>query len=478
MVIGIDLWAINCSRNHGIGNYAEEFCRELLRARPDDQYVFLNWSGERICEDLFGKDMPFQEALVGDVSGLTESDTECVIRAFVSENRVDLYLDSSPVWGSRPLLKHTWFGEHTKLACIAFDLIPYVLREQYYAYRDADGFKNYIKRMYNLSQYDYIYSISNSTKSDIEKYVGIPGERIITIYCSTGKTGHERAISGESDIQERLHIDAGYFLYPAGDAVQKNLSNLLLGYVEAAKACDTIPVLVITGKFFARSRQMIDDIIASNNMEGKIILTGFITEEELDALYKECKWVLYPSIYEGFGMPVVEGWEHEKPVLTANGSSLVEIAEGAAVLVDPTRIEEIREGLLKITKMSEEERREFIEKGRERVKIFSWKNTVQRFIESLEKMPVNAMSDKDSIDLNQKAKKRIDEEMAEWDEERTRRGIVEESAEKKQEKIRRYYALLNRWMTARAQGLSIERYLINNNFRKIALYGMGVMASH
>jgi glycosyltransferase involved in cell wall biosynthesis len=87
--------------------------------------------------------------------------------------------------------------------------------------------------------------------------------------------------------------------------------------------------------------------------------------------------MVFPSMYEGFGMPVLEAWQQGCPVLTSNNSSLKEIAEGFSVQVDPFSVESIENGLLKVLSLNDDERLQFIIKGKERLKSFSWEKTAR-----------------------------------------------------------------------------------------------------
>lgn len=473
MVFGIDLWAINYSKNHGIGNYAEQLCAQLMQDYSNNQYILVTWSDSGISEELFGNSFTYEEVIAGDFYRYDEDKVEAFIREFVTNKGIEVYLDISPLWGERPMFKHRWFGENVRLISIGHDLIPYVLREQYYGYRDIDGFLRYVKKMYNLSQYDYIFTNSEYTKSDINRYAEIEEGRIWCIYCSVGRNK-----TGELTEKERCIVSGDFFLYSAGDAPQKNIPGLIFAYGEAYDIDKSIPNLVITGTYSYKSTQLLESIIGDYHMEGKVVFTGYVSEQQLNELYENCKWSLYPSLYEGFGMPVVEAWEHGTPVLTSDCTSLGEIAKDAAVLVDPKNLEDLRDGLLKISHMDESERIYYIEQGKKRAEKFTWNNTAKTLMDRLSEVPHYGMSDEESLLNEKEAEKKVEVQMLEWERIRTERNIIEETIDDKREKSKRNNKLLHRWMTVRARRRWIEDYLIANDYSRIALYGFGIMAWH
>ena len=121
------------------------------------------------------------------------------------------------------------------------------------------------------------------------------------------------------------------------------------------------------------------------SMGTDIILTGYIDEEDKIPIYKLAQFFTFPSLYEGFGMPVLEAMASGVPVVTSNVSSLPEVAGDAAILVDPLNEDEIFEAYKKI--LSDKKlQREMIQKGLEQAKKFEWKESVKVLEQIYEKM--------------------------------------------------------------------------------------------
>ncbi|MGN5006710.1 glycosyltransferase family 4 protein [Aeromonas sp. 96A] len=125
--------------------------------------------------------------------------------------------------------------------------------------------------------------------------------------------------------------------------------------------------LVFTGE----ATQELLDAIVHGNLNGKVIFLGKVPEDELPSVYRGALGLVFPSLYEGFGLPVVEAMACGVPVLTSNSTSLPEVAGDAALLVNPESVDEIRVGIERLVH-DEALRTELIAKGLERAKLFSW----------------------------------------------------------------------------------------------------------
>ena len=110
-------------------------------------------------------------------------------------------------------------------------------------------------------------------------------------------------------------------------------------------------------------------------MNGKIITTGWLSQESLNAYYAHAKAVIFPSLCEGFGIPVLEAFYFRKPLLVSNTSSLPEVAGDAAIYFDPTQPDDMAHTILRAMQMDEQEQAQWIQKGMQRLQAFSWQKT-------------------------------------------------------------------------------------------------------
>ena len=142
--------------------------------------------------------------------------------------------------------------------------------------------------------------------------------------------------------------------------------------------------LLITGSvsgapYQNKMKSRCDASVRETGMNNRIIFTGFISEKELDSLFRMADFLIYPSLYEGFGIPVLEAMSMGLPVLTSNTTAMPEVAGDAAYLVDPTNIEEMTSAMSELLK-NRQRQEEMIEKGLERVRSYTWQNVSESYL--------------------------------------------------------------------------------------------------
>lgn len=153
----------------------------------------------------------------------------------------------------------------------------------------------------------------------------------------------------------------GKYALTVGTAKRKNMKRLIKAFELAADKAD-LDKLVVVGE---RPREF--------EKNHKVIFTGHVSDEKLVGFYKGAKVFVYVSLYEGFGIPILDAFSAHVPVVTSNASSMPEVALGAAVLVDPVNVDSISKGIIKAVN----DRKVLIAKGKKRLEKFSWENTAK-----------------------------------------------------------------------------------------------------
>lgn len=215
------------------------------------------------------------------------------------------------------------------------------------------------KFRYACKNADKIIAISESTKKDIIEFYNIPAEKIEVIYQSC----HERFMQEKSPkaieaVLKKYQLPADYFFYVGSLIERKNL----LGIVQALELLPNdlkLPLVVIgDGKAY---KLKVQEYIARKGLQKQVI---FIKADfdDMPALYQQARIFIYPSVYEGFGIPVLEALFSQTPVITSNISSLPEAGGANSCLVDPTQPEQIAEGVQKILR-DDAFRKNMVEKG-------------------------------------------------------------------------------------------------------------------
>jgi glycosyltransferase involved in cell wall biosynthesis len=207
---------------------------------------------------------------------------------------------------------------------------------------------------------DRIIVPSNSTKNDLISF-GVDENKIRVIFEAPEAIIFSKVGEGKiKEVKEKYNI-GGDYLIAFGSAPYKNTRNIIRAF-ELSSAGKNLKMVII-------GRQSWGKISQSRNVR----LTGFVSNAELSALFTGAKGLVFPSLYEGFGQPILEAFAYGIPVVTSNISSMPEVAGNAAVLVDPNDPFSISQGIESILRGP----KGFVEKGLMRVKDFSWKKTAE-----------------------------------------------------------------------------------------------------
>jgi glycosyltransferase involved in cell wall biosynthesis len=251
-----------------------------------------------------------------------------------------------------------------------------------YKYKNLTNKKEKIKRyVYDFlaklafKRAKHIISISQSTKHEIVKFFNINKEKIKVIYCGFNKISNLSA--------EKVNLEFNkYFLFIGTIKERKNILGLVKAFIILNKLKPKYYSLVIAGKHDKNSEYFknILKLIKYNKLENQILFTGHINDEQLKYLYQNSIALVFPSLLEGFGLPILEAMDCGVPVITSNFSSLAEVADKAAILVDPYDNQDICDNMLKVDE-NQELRSRLIDAGYSRVNIFSWDKMAKEFID-------------------------------------------------------------------------------------------------
>ena len=189
----------------------------------------------------------------------------------------------------------------------------------------------------NVLRADKIIAISQYTKNDLIDYFGLPESKISVVYIGCDSTLKMDALNLQKSLDAFNISDGQYIYFPVGTLEpRKNINSTIKAFLNSNASLKLKLVLSGVGSY-----DFVDNIHSNHNV--KIVRWNSL--QERNALYQGAAFVLYPSLYEGFGMPVVEAMAAAKAVLTSNTTSLAEIADGYAHMVDPLNIDEITDGI-------------------------------------------------------------------------------------------------------------------------------------
>lgn len=223
-----------------------------------------------------------------------------------------------------------------------------------------------------------IIAISENTKRDIIKYFGVEQEKIKVIYLGAGKEFSPQKNEKDKTILDKYNLSPGYILTVGTLEPRKNLIRLLNAYKMLVANEDSMPNLVMVG---GRGwlKEDINKIVDSLGLREKVVFTGYIPDSDLPALYRNAGVFVYPSLYEGFGLPPLEAMACGTPVVASNTSSIPEVVGDAGLLADPYNPAEIARAIAFVLKDNDLSAR--LERaGLIRSGMFTWDKTAQETI--------------------------------------------------------------------------------------------------
>ncbi len=229
----------------------------------------------------------------------------------------------------------------------------------------------------SLLRGDRIIAVSNNTKQDLIDYFDVDGTKIEVVYNGVEERFRHRLAPEE--IGRRLAafgLERPYLLFVGNPKPHKNLDNVVKAYARARRLAGFDAPLVCVGDRTpgeSRIRQRAEQL----GLGDRVKLLGHVEFEDLAALYQGAAVFLYPTLYEGFGLPVVEAMASGVPVITSNTSALREVANGYAHLVDPLDLDAIAQAIARC--MTDPDHRvRLIERGRARAEAFRWERAAEQ----------------------------------------------------------------------------------------------------
>jgi glycosyltransferase involved in cell wall biosynthesis len=232
---------------------------------------------------------------------------------------------------------------------------------------------------------NFIIAVSESSKREVMRFLHMPEEKIGVVYEAAGDIFHQKCPSDTvAVIKNKYKINKRYFLSVGSLEPRKNLGRALVAFKALIEMKKADYQFVITGGKGWKNEAFYN-LIRKLDIDEHLVFTGYVPEEDLPALYQGADVFVYPSLYEGFGLPVLEAMASGIPVITSNTSSLPEVAGDAAILVNPMEVFELYEAMEALASRPEL-RDELKKKGLERSTKFTWEEAARQTIRIYEKI--------------------------------------------------------------------------------------------
>ena len=264
-----------------------------------------------------------------------------------------------------------WPIRKTKTVGTTHDIIPLRLPRMYLLRKPGFALPYLVWTLSGILRCDVLLTVSESSARDIYKIF----RRRSTVISS--------ALSLRTDPSPSVQLPdelsgLDYLVYTGGLDPRKNVGNLLAAFATSLQHSPTLHLIII-----GRSTETLNPLLTELNLTKSVILTGFVSEDEKTAILHGAQALVYPSLYEGFGLPILEAFAAGVPVLTCRNSSLVEVAGDAAIYVDPRSPASIANGITEIMQTEVADR--LRELGRLRLQRFDPKTAQQQLIEVFSK---------------------------------------------------------------------------------------------
>lgn len=385
MKIGIDIRCLQDGRNSGVEEYAKSLLIHLFQKDRDNRYIlFLNSFGDLRCDmDWVQK---FQNVSIKRFRIPNKLLNFCMW--YFRWPKIDRLLGNVDVFFA-PNINFIALSKHVRFVLtmhdLSFELFPETFSWKRRLWHAFTSPKSLCRRA------ESILSVSRSTANDIRRFYGITEKKVFIIHSGVNEHYHEmnRNDLALITVKEKYHLPYHFILFLGTLEPRKNIPSLIRAYNGFRKSTlnsENIYKLVIAGSSGWKSLEIFEEIRRSPFSQD-ILFLGYVADEDKESLYNLASVFVYPSLYEGFGFPILEAFRCGVPVITSDTSSLPEIAEDAALLIDPQRPDDLRIALEEVI-ASSELRQELKDRGKKRANAFLWHKTAEetlRVFESIHK---------------------------------------------------------------------------------------------
>ena len=385
----------------GIGRYSMSLAKAIARNRKDHE-IYLLLSGAFIDSIEFIK-KEFKELLpekniitffiptpVAQMNpeNIWHSNVGELIREYAILNiKPDIVHISSLFegFGDDIVTSIGQFSNDIPTSVTLYDLIPLIHKETLLCHQNYKEY--YLKKIEYLKKANLLLAISESSKKEAVQYLNINEDKIVNISAAVNEKFRKISISNDlkDKIFNKYNIEKPFMMYaPGGFDPRKNIDNLIDAFSKLPKGIKENYQLVIISKIPDGNKKDLENKIAKTGLtKNDVIITGYVPDDELIAMYNLCELFIFPSLHEGFGLPVLEAMACGAPVIGSNTTSIPEVIGREDALFDPYSVESIANKIKEVL-TNDNFKNELREYAIKRAKEFSWDKSAKRAIEAFE----------------------------------------------------------------------------------------------
>ena len=287
-------------------------------------------------------------------------------------------------WGDDAVASVGLLGNHIAVSLTQHDLIPLAMEDYY---MPPSPFRDYyLAKLEYAKKADVLLAISEFSRKESLEYLNIPDNRVVNI-SSAAETrfwSRDQNVTAIDATLSEFGIKSGFLLYaPGGFDYRKNLERLFAAYALLPTGMRASHQLVIASQLDPGRREILNQSMVNFGLNAnEVVLTDYVSDLELNHLYSSCYAYVFPSLHEGFGLPVLEAMSCGAPVIASNRTSIPEVVGMDEALFDPTSARSIADKIMEIIQ-DEEFRNRLLKHSASQPRKFSWEKSAEIAIEAI-----------------------------------------------------------------------------------------------
>lgn len=366
MIIAIDIREAVRSKKAGKGWYTHEIVSHLLKSFPSDMFIlytdqpYPEWEHFENAVQKFFPPSPLR--------------WHFKVLKDIKEERPDIYF--APTSYIIPSFAPKWLP----VVATVHDLVAWLFATRHHLKATI------IERMtlpLAVKKISAFVAVSTNTKRDLQHFFSIPSEKIEVIPCGVGEQFKPLSAEQTEAFRTEKKLPEKFILAVGTLEPRKNFVTLIKAFADVAKIHPEYSLIIVGGKGWYFEK--IFETVKECELEDSVKFAGYVEDRDLPGYYNAATCFVFPSLYEGFGIPLLEAMKSGCPVITSNISSMPEVVEDAAMLVSPASTQELAEAMNRLITLPEL-RAELSEKGLAQSKKFSWNHAAHELRALFEKL--------------------------------------------------------------------------------------------